>query len=144
MEKQNNNYILGIIGALLGALIASIPWVLVYVYGNMILSLLAIIIALGAVKGYKLLKGKLDKKTPIIIIVISLLAVTLSTLVIIPALLLIKDGFELSISNMNLLYDSSEFMSALLKDYVISLIFTALGISGVIAKVKGEVEDLED
>ena len=45
--------------------------------------------------------------------------------------------------NLEILYDSSEFTGALIKDYVISLIFTFLGISGVIAKIRGEVEDLE-
>ena len=50
--ETNKKYLPGIIGALLGGLIASIPWILMYVYGEMMLSLLAIIIALGALKGY--------------------------------------------------------------------------------------------
>ena len=36
---NNKSYFTGIIGALLGGFIAAIPWVLMYVYGNMILSL---------------------------------------------------------------------------------------------------------
>lgn len=88
---KEKSYLTGIIGALLGGFIATIPWVLMYVYGGMILSLLAIIIALGALKGYQLFNGKVDNKLPFIIAVISVLAVTVSTFVIIPYLLILKE-----------------------------------------------------
>ena len=50
---KKTSYFTGIIGALIGGIIASIPWVLVYVYGNMMLSLLAVLIAAGEFYGYK-------------------------------------------------------------------------------------------
>ena len=58
------NYVLGVIGSIIGALIATLPWILMYIYGEMMLSLLAILIAFGAFYGYKLFKGKIDKKLP--------------------------------------------------------------------------------
>ncbi len=75
MEKEKN-YFTGIIGGIIGGLIATLPWILMYVYGNMILSLLAIVVAIGV-----------------------------------------------------------------LKDYIISVIFTFLGISGVVANVKKQLEE---
>ena len=45
--KKQGNYLTGIIGATIGGFIATIPWVLAYVYGNMMLSLLAVLIAAG-------------------------------------------------------------------------------------------------
>ena len=62
-EIQNppKSFALGALGALIGAFVASIPWILMYLYGNMILSALAIIIAIGALKGYQILKGPIDK-----------------------------------------------------------------------------------
>ena len=45
--KKQGSYVTGIIGAILGGTIATIPWVLAYVYGNVMLSLLAVIIAAG-------------------------------------------------------------------------------------------------
>ena len=136
---MKKNYLTGIIGAFIGGMIASIPWILVYVYGNMILSLLAIIIAFGALKGYQLLKGYEDNKLPIIIVIISLVCVTISTLVIIPLLLLAKEGYAVSFESLKILYTSSEFFGAIIKDYIISIIFTLLGISGTIANIKKSV-----
>ena len=53
--KEKNNNLLGILGAVLGAFIGAIPWILVYVYGNLMFSFLAFVIALTAFKGYTLL-----------------------------------------------------------------------------------------
>lgn len=139
--NKNESYISGIIGGLLGGLIASIPWILMYVYGNMILSLLAIVIAMGVLKGYQLFKGKVDNKLPIIIIVISVIAVTVATFIIIPALLILKEGLEITSYNFEILYDYQPFVEALIKDYVVSLLFTFLGISGVVAEVKKQVSE---
>lgn len=141
MEK---GYFKGILGALLGGIVASIPWILVYVYANMIYSILAVIIAMGALKGYQLFHGKVDRKLPIILVIVSLLSITLSTLVIIPCLLIVKNSGTISIANLNLLYSNEEFIRALIGDYVISVLFTILGISGVISSVRRQIIDSED
>ena len=65
-NAPQGSYITGIIGAVIGGAIASLPWVLVYVYGNMIVAILAVLIALGAFYGYKLVKGKMGKGLPAI------------------------------------------------------------------------------
>ena len=141
MEKS---YAKGILGAILGGLVASLPWILAYVYGNMIIAALAIIIAIGALKVYQKLNGKVDKKLPIIIAIVSLLCVTVSTLVIIPLLLLLKEGVGASLTNLELLYSDSEFFAALMGDYIISVLFTILGMSGVIKTIKTEIENSND
>ncbi len=138
--EEKNNLILGIIGGVIGGIIATIPWVLVYVYGNMILSLLAILIAMGVLKGYQLFNGKEDKKLPIIVIVISVLCVSIATLVVIPSMLLAKEGITVSFDTLKALYNDSEFFGALMKDYVISVIFTFLGISGVVSNIKKKLK----
>ena len=52
--QLSGNYITGIIGLILGGLIATIPWILVYVYGDMMFSVLSVFIAAGEFYGYKL------------------------------------------------------------------------------------------
>ena len=57
-----NKNIKGIIGALVGAIIFSLPWILIYVYANYMLSILAAIIGFGSLTFYKLFGGKVNKK----------------------------------------------------------------------------------
>ncbi len=133
------NYVLGVIGSIIGALIATLPWILMYIYGEMMLSLLAILIAFGAFYGYKLFKGKIDKKLPIIISVVSIIAISIATLIIIPGALLIEAGVDANIENFKILYEDSEFFSAIMKDYVVSIIFTIIGISGVVINLKKQL-----
>lgn len=141
--SEQKNYFTGIIGAFLGGLVFTIPWILLYVYANMIYSLLAVLVAIGSLLGYQLFKGKVDKKLPIIITVISLLAITIATLVIIPILLLLKENIIATIPNIKLLYSESSFLSAIMRDYAMSIVFTILGISGVIASIKKQINDGE-
>ena len=120
--NENKSYIKGILGGVIGGIIATIPWILMYVYGEMILSLLAILIAMGVLKG-------------------SLLCVTISTLVVIPLLLLAKENLPSNFENLKVLYENETFQTALFKDFAISVVFTALGISGVISNVKKQLNE---
>ena len=141
--KDENNNLLGILGAILGAFVGAIPWILVYVYGNLMFSILSFIIALVSFKGYTLLKGKVTKHTPLIIGIISVLTVIISTLIIIPGLILAKKGFAVNIKSIISLYNSSTFVFAIIRDLVIAIIFTILGISGVINQIKAKGLDEE-
>ena len=133
------NRALAILCSLLGGLIGTIPWILIYVYGGMIVAILAIFIAMAAWKGYTLAKGKVDKKVPIIIVLVSIISVTLATFIIIPALLLLKENGSVSIDAIKELYQYDEFTGGIIRDYLISLLFTALGISGVITTMKNQI-----
>lgn len=135
---MSNKFFKGIIGSILGAIIFSIPWILIYVYANYILSILAAIIAYGSLLFYKKFGGEITKKTGVVITISSLLAITLATFVIIPLCLIVKEGYGLSFEYYQILFASGEFVSAIMHDYIISVIFTFLGISGVIASINKE------
>ncbi len=142
MEKaeRNNSYVIAIVGAVVGGLIGTLPWILCYVYANMMYSILSVFIPICAFKGFQLLKGRIDKKLPIIIGVISFLAITLATLVIIPHLLLIKEYGQTSMELFNALYKFSEFKSGIMHDYIFSLLFTALGAGSIIVNIKRSID----
>lgn len=141
---KKGNYLLGIIGALIGGLVATIPWILVYVYGNMMFSALAIIIAFVALKGYKLFKGSDTKYLPIIITIVSIISVSVATLVIIPLVMLYKEGYNVSMYNFKRLYRTDSFVSGITRDFIIAIFFTFLGISGIINNLKLEVKKLDE
>ena len=136
MEGKNNNRLIAIICSLIGALIGTIPWVLLYVYGNMIVAILAVIVAFMALKGYNLAKGKMDKYTPRIIAVVSLTSISIATLVFIPMLLMLKETGITGIDALSSFYEIEEYQRAILGDYIISLLFAILGISGVISSIR--------
>ena len=139
--KKQGSYVTGIIGAILGGTIATIPWVLVYVYGNVMLSLLAVLIAAGEFYGYKICRGKMEKKLPAIIMILAIIIVTVVTLLVIPALLLAKEGLPVTTQAIKNLYSFGEFSTAIIKDYAISVIFTILGASVVTSSIKKQLAD---
>ncbi len=139
--EEKRGYGMGILGAIIGGVIGALPWLLIYVYGEMIYSILTVLIAMGALKGYQLCKGKVNKSLPLIITIISLICVTVSTLVIIPVLLIEKQGANVSIDTLKFLYSYGDFTTAIMKDYIISVLFTFLGISGVISNIKKQLND---
>lgn len=131
--KKNNA--LGILGALIGAILFSIPWIITYIYLNYILSLLAMVIAFGSFYFYKLFGGEITKKTSIVVTISSLLSITLATFVFIPLCLMLKENIAINAENISLVYQNSEFIGALVSDYLVSLLFTALGIGGIIRSI---------
>ena len=141
--SSKGSYLTGILGAIVGGAIATIPWVLVYIYGGMMFSILAALIAAGELYGYKIAKGKITKKLPIILMVIALIIVTVTTLVIIPTVLIAKEGIAVNLTNISRLYENGEFATAMMKDFIISVIFTILGASIVTANIKKQLENNE-
>ena len=141
---MNRNNVKGVIGAFIGAILFSLPWILIYVYANYMLSVLATIIAIGSLKFYKLFKGEITKKTSIVIVIASFFSITFATFVLIPFCLILKEGYGFSTYYFNLLYSSSEFVSALVSDYIISILFTILGISGVVFNINKSAYQIEN
>ena len=139
-KEVNGNYISGIIGATIGGIIGTIPWILVYVFGNMMLSILAAVIAIGEFYGYKLFKGKITKKLPIIMTVIAIIIITIATFLVIPACLLAQDDYIVNMDNISRLYTYSDFTNALIRDYIISLVFTLLGTSIITSNLKRQID----
>lgn len=141
IKTRQGSYLIGIVGAIIGGLIAAIPWIIAYVYGGMMLSILAALIAAGEFYGYKICKGKINKHLPKILMILAIIIVTIATLVIIPGLLIQKEGINVSLTNIQRLYQNEEFATAMMKDFVISIIFTILGASIITANIKKQLEN---
>ena len=131
--------ILGIIGGFVGGLIASIPWIIGSVYFNIMWSLLAIPIGFGVAMGYDMSGGKKDLRYPLIIAVVSLLVVTVVSLVIEPLVYVHKEygiilGFDILIQ----FYSDSAIRSNAFKELLGSIVFAAIGLSGIIRNTISE------
>ncbi|MCI7332681.1 MAG: hypothetical protein MSH48_03320 [Mollicutes bacterium] len=142
--ETNNGYLFGIIGSILGGLVASLPWIIMYVYVEMMWSFMAFLIGYGAFLGYKLFKGKMDIKVPYIIGIVSIIVIIFTTLYVIPALLIIKEGLTPSFEILSLLYSNTEFKSAIIKDLIFAVLFTVLGVSGIFKTLKNQAKNGEE
>ena len=140
-EEVKNKYLIGIVGAIIGAIIGAIPWVLAYVFLNVIYSVLAILIVAGSFYGYKLTKAKINKKVPVILSISSFIAITLVMLLIIPICYLYKMGYPISMEYLQAIYSVHEFQTAILTDYVISLIFGIIVIGGIVVSLNKQIRE---
>ena len=140
-KKASGSYVTGIIGAIIGGTIGAVPWIIAYIYGNMMIALLAILIAGGAYYGYKICKGKITKKVTIIITIISIIIVALVTLLIIPVILIHTEGMNTNMATIQYLYQDEEFTSGIIRDTLIAIVFTAVGVAVVNSSIKKDLEE---
>ena len=146
-KEKKGSYITGTIGAILGGLVAAIPWILTYTFANMIVAALAIIIAGGAFLGYKIFKGKIGKAFPVIITIVSLLVVTIVTTVICPSILMIQSEYPITWDNLISLYISearTNVRDAIIQDLIVSLVFTIIGIASIVHSISVQIKNGAD
>ena len=122
----------------------SIPWIIMYVYLEILWSFMALIIGYGAFIGYKTFKGKMDIKVPYIVGIVSILIVVFVTLYVIPCLLIMKEGITPTSEVISFLYSNSEFKGAIIKDLIFALLFTVLGVSGIFKTLKVQAQNGEE
>lgn len=140
-KETSGSYVTGIIGAIIGGAIGAVPWIIAYIYGNMMIALLAILIAGGAYYGYKICKGKITKKVTIIITIISIIIVAVVSLLIIPVILIHTEGLNTNLATIQYLYQDEEFTSAIIRDTLIAIVFTAVGVAVVNSSIKKDLEE---
>ncbi len=136
-ENLTGSYLTGFIGALLGGLLGSLIWAGV-MYVGFIAGIVGFLIGFFANKGYALFKGKEGKGKLAILIVVILLCVIIGTLLgeyvsclkEIPGL-----PFKTFVS---LIKEYSEVRAAVLKDFLLGLLFAALSVIGLLARTKRE------
>lgn len=139
INQKQGSYFTGTIGAILGGLVGAVPWIIAYIYGNMMLSILAVVIAIGEFYGYKLFKGKIDKKLPIILMVIAIITVSFTILFMIPAIMIYQHGMAVSVDSLKYVYSLEDFSSGIIRDLLISVLFTLLGARVVTSNIRKQL-----
>ena len=128
-NQTNGSYLLGLIGAILGTLVGLIPNLLTAVYTETIYSILFALIPICAMLGYKLLKGKMDTGSIIVVVVLSLISVPLMVVLEL-AFYFVRDGFSLgfALSRSVQLLTEPGVLSELGGELVKRVLFMGLGI----------------
>lgn len=138
-KKKEKKYVWGIIGGLILGILFCALTATTYIYADYI-AILGVTLFLGLFEflGYKLLRGKIDKKLPWIIVILSIINVTIMSFIFIPTVLLIKSGITFNIKEIGSLYGNSNIFLNILQDFLLLLVVSVFGsyIVGNIIKEK--------
>lgn len=128
------------LGAFLGGLVASIPWV-VLDYVGFVWALLAIPIAIGVEKGYRIAGGKNSSELPKVVAGMTILIVVILSLYIMPLIYIILElGMFATPLDLYYFYMDGNWGSVI-PHLLISILFAALGISGVVKNLKNQTNN---
>lgn len=140
-EAEDKNYFLGFIGALIGGIVCSIPWIIVQVFLNRIASVLAALIGVGALKAYYMFKGKLGRGTRWIIALCTLISVVFAQFGGI-AIEMVQNDIPLQYKNFMLLFSFPEVTRSFMANLALSLFMAFLGIIGLFLELKGNAKSV--
>ncbi len=141
--EQNKRLLFGIVGSIVGAFLGALPWLLAYAFGNVIVGLLSILIAIGSYYGCKIAKNEKEKNFPTIILLSTTFVVTISIFLIMPIIQLVMNGYNVNSEKLLIIYKNWNIFSAFIFDYIVSLGFALMGAIGIIANSKKHAQDIE-
>ncbi len=133
-DNEKKNYGVGFIGALVGGLVATLPWILVQHFTGFLASALGLLIGMGAYKGYKIFGGRDGKATLWMVIFVVIISVLFSQVVML-GIAMFQNDIPLVFENFIILLGDGELQRALLGDLAIGYIMAALGVSGIVRRL---------
>jgi len=135
-KSVNKNYGRGMLGAVVGALIGSIPWVMLEIMWGYI-AILSIVIGYAAFFGYKKFGGLVTGITKWLILISILFAVVVSNIASL-TYYFIDENIAIMIDNYVIAYTDKEISSLLLNNLMLGTVFALLGFIPVFIKIKSE------
>ena len=139
-EDVKGDYITGIIGALLGAIISSIPWVLLYSFAKINLGMIAALIPIGTFWGYKIFGGKITKAMMVIISIISVFIFVIGSTGVLPMLIQIKDGIDINMTN----FYQSRSTDRFLTHFAFALVIEVLTLIALMIIIKEQIDSKQE
>lgn len=137
---KNGNFLAGLLGAVLGASLGGVLWILFGLL-NIIVAIVGFAIIMFATLGYTFLGGRIDKKGFYAITIISLLTIILSEYLSYAILIyreLIPDYYvsfwEVFLWTFEILKSEAEFLRSFLYNIVIGLVLTIVASSSFLYK----------
>lgn len=148
-DQDTGSYVKGFIGAFIGAMLGSVVWALV-LYAGYVASLVGLVIGWLAEKGYTLLKGKQGKGKVAILIIVIILGVLVGTLLpdVVILAQMVGAGELPGITYGDIpglivmvMAEDAEYLTGILTNAGMGLLFAALGVFALLRKTKQEVTD---
>ncbi len=140
IDCEDKNYLLGFIGALIGGIISSIPWIVLQLHFDTVAAVLAYLIVIGAFKSYTLFKGKVGKLTKWIIAFVAIVSV-ISTQFALIGIVFLKNGIPISIGNFQRIFEIKEISLEFHRALKLGLFMAFLGIIPFFIELKGNAKE---
>ena len=144
-SRSGSNYWMGLLGAVLGTLVGLIPWIIIARMGYFA-SIFGFLIGLCAKKGYELCRGKLGRPKLGILIACAVLGILFAEYIDIWLQVSAElTGYGLSFGQMTtfttaLILQEPAVLTEFLVNAGLGLLFAMLGLWGVFAQTKEEVD----
>lgn len=121
-------YVIASLGGLIGGILFSLPWILIYTFSPISLPFFAFLIAPGINKWYRIFKGRVNKMLPKFIIGISIFILILIYFLYFPIL----NGGLSNVLNIS-------YWQLMMRETIISLICAIIGIYKTVEDILYEI-----
>ena len=147
MPENRGSYLTGAVGALIGAALGAVVWALVLKMGY-VASIVGLLIAFLAVKGYDLFRGRQGRGKLLILLVSVVFGVVMGTFgMVMMEILAVIEELYLSHSDipamLQLLLEDAEFLGAIGKELLLGLLYAALGAWGIMRQTGRQVAEFK-
>jgi hypothetical protein len=136
---EDKNYSGGVLGALLGGAIGSIPWILVSAFANLMVAWLGYLIGYCALRGYRMLKGKISKATPWIVAGVTIVCVFGAELIAL-CITLAQNDIPPSLDALFFILSYPELSGDVWLNVVLGSVLAAAGIWPLFSKIQNEID----
>lgn len=128
--KEKGSYILGIIGAILGMLVGTIPSLLTIVFLGMEYAVLFALIPICAYYGYKFLGGKMNRVAIVVTIIMAVIGVYMLTFEYVTYLDIVENGYAASDAFWLFIAYAGYLPNyvSLIGDLIVEFLFAAIGV----------------
>lgn len=140
-ETEDKNYFQGFMGAILGAVVGAIPWVLVEAFTGVIAAFLGALIGLAAYKGYQLFQGKVGPATRWLIILATIFGLVFAQASVL-VIFIIQLEIPLTMENIAIILAAPGLLRELGGSFLFSLLMAGLGVSSLFSRLGSEAKPL--
>jgi len=136
--KLPKNYKKGLMGAFLGALLFSIPWIILAVFWGYA-AIFGMLICYGAYQGYKRFGGVMTKRAQLLLLIPLLFTIVIAHIIVV-IITLYQADIPINVYNLLVVYSLPETGEIVLQDLGLGILFGGLGYFSLFGKMKADLD----
>ncbi|NLO82381.1 MAG: hypothetical protein GX094_04895 [Clostridiales bacterium] len=137
--RTDKNYIQGLVGALAGGIVASIPWI-IFSYFGWFVAILGLVIGKASLKGYKMFGGKLGMGTRWIILGVTAFSIVFSEVVTYVIAIMVYHEIPFSMDIVYFVLTTPDVIREMAPNILMGCFMGLLGVFQLFKDIKQEVD----